>query len=126
LSPSRRARVADDRCGAALLRCDRHPTLHDPDPEHDSPTVRRRGRARVDHRVADKRRPRSCVGESVLLSTPGPVKGKCVNASKGLRAAQSVSSSSELAVLRINVTESYVVAEWSRRLGCTPGELRAT
>jgi len=26
----------------------------------------------------------------------------------------------------INVTESYVVAEWSRRLGCTPGELRAT
>jgi hypothetical protein len=29
-------------------------------------------------------------------------------------------------VLRINVTESYVVAEWSRRLGCTPGELRAT
>jgi len=54
------------------------------------------------------------------------VKGKCVNASKRLRAAQSASSSSELAVLRINVTESYVVAEWSRRLGCTPGELRAT
>jgi hypothetical protein len=31
-----------------------------------------------------------------------------------------------LAVLRINVTESYVVAEWSRRLNCTPSELRAT
>ena len=41
-------------------------------------------------------------------------------------AAESASPSSELAVLRINVTESYVVAEWSRRLGCTPGELRAT
>jgi len=49
-----------------------------------------------------------------------------VIASKGPRAAERASCSSELAVLRINVTESYVVAEWSRRLGCTPGELRAT
>lgn len=49
-----------------------------------------------------------------------------MNASKNPRAAKRASSSSELAVLRINVTESYVVAEWSRRLGCTPGELRAT
>jgi len=32
----------------------------------------------------------------------------------------------ELAVLRINVTEAYVVTEWSRRLGCTPSQLRAT
>jgi hypothetical protein len=36
------------------------------------------------------------------------------------------SPSGELAVLRINVTESYVVAEWSRRLRCTPSQLRAT
>jgi hypothetical protein len=46
--------------------------------------------------------------------------------SKGPRAAQRASSSSELAVLRINVTESYVVAEWSRRLKCTPSQLRET
>ena len=47
-------------------------------------------------------------------------------ASKAPSQAKSVSSSTEFAVLRINVAESYVVAEWSRRLGCTPGELRST
>jgi hypothetical protein len=41
------------------------------------------------------------------------------------RAAERASTPRELAVLLINVTEGYVVAEWSRRLGCTPGELRA-
>ena len=45
---------------------------------------------------------------------------------KGPRAAERASAPSELAVLRINVTQGYVVAEWSRRLGCTPSELRAT
>jgi len=54
------------------------------------------------------------------------LQGKCVIASKGPRAAERASCSSELAVLRINVTESYVVAEWSRRLGCTPSQLLAT
>jgi hypothetical protein len=34
-------------------------------------------------------------------------------------------STSGLAVLRINVTEMYSILEWSKRLGCTPGELRA-
>jgi len=42
------------------------------------------------------------------------------------RAAERASTPTELAVLRINVTEHYVVLEWSRRLGCTPSELRAT
>jgi len=43
-----------------------------------------------------------------------------------LSPAEHASTPGELAVLRINVTEPYVVAEWSRRLGCTPRELRAT
>ena len=47
-------------------------------------------------------------------------------ASKRPLASEGTSSSSELAVLRINVTEGYVVAEWSRRLSCTPSQLRAT
>jgi hypothetical protein len=52
--------------------------------------------------------------------------GNYVIASKGPCAAERASSSSELAVLRINVTQGYVVAEWSRRLNCTPSQLRAT
>jgi hypothetical protein len=47
-------------------------------------------------------------------------------ASKNPSASAQAPASCELAVLRINVTESYVVAEWSRRLGCTASELRAT
>ena len=46
--------------------------------------------------------------------------------SKKPRAGEHASAPSDLAVLRINVTEGYVVTEWSRRLGCTPSELRAT
>ena len=61
-----------------------------------------------------------------LTLTPGPVNGERVMASKNPSASAQAPASCELAVLRINVTESYVVAEWSRRLGCTASELRAT
>jgi hypothetical protein len=39
--------------------------------------------------------------------------------------AEGSPSSSAPAVLRINVTERYSLLEWSKRLGCTPKELRA-
>jgi hypothetical protein len=45
--------------------------------------------------------------------------------SKLLRSRQGPASTSRLAVLRINVTEMSSILEWSKRLGCTPGELRA-
>ena len=41
------------------------------------------------------------------------------------RFGERASYSSGPAVLRINVTESYSVLEWSKRLRCTPDELRA-
>jgi hypothetical protein len=45
--------------------------------------------------------------------------------SKTPRLGERPSASSGPAVLRINVTERYSILEWSKRLGCTPDELRA-
>jgi hypothetical protein len=59
------------------------------------------------------------------MSRLASVKEKRMVDSKPLPSCERPASTSGLAVLRINVTEMYSILEWSKRLGCTPGELRA-